>query len=57
MQVAIFVDVDDKTNLDILLPKLARFCIQIDAALGESGIQADSFVQSVILSDGTVLLD
>jgi hypothetical protein len=57
MQIAIYVDVDDKTNLDILLPRLARFCVKIDESLAESGILADSCVQSAILSDGTVLLD
>jgi hypothetical protein len=57
MQIAIYVDVDDATNLDKLLPLLARECVKIDAALEESGIQAEAFVQSVVLSDGTVLLD
>lgn len=57
MQIAIYVDVEDKANLDILIPRLARICVQIDAALEESGIQAEAFVQSVILSDGTVLID
>jgi hypothetical protein len=57
MQIAIYVEVDDKANLNKVLPMLARECVKIDAALGQSGIQAESFVQSAILSDGTVLLD
>ena len=57
MEIAIFVEVDDKTNLDKLLPLLARECVKIDTNLNKSGIQAEAFVQSVVLSDGTVLLD
>ena len=57
MQIAIYVEVDDATNLDQLLPILAKECVKIDAALAQSGIQAEAFVQSAILSDGTVLLD
>jgi hypothetical protein len=57
MQIAIYVDVDDKSNLDILIPSIVKVCLEIDSSLGKSGIQANAFVQSVVLSDGTVLLD
>jgi len=57
MQILIYVDVDDATNLDKLLPVMARQCVYLDEALAGQGISAESFIQSVVLSDGTVLLD
>lgn len=57
MQLAIYVEVDDDTNLDRLLPFLANECVRLDEVLLAKGIKADSFIQSVVLSDGTVLLD
>lgn len=57
MQLAIYVEVDDETNLDRLLPFLANECVRLDEVLLAKGIKADSFIQSVVLSDGTVLLD
>lgn len=57
MQLAIFVEVDDLENLDRLLPVLAKECVRLDEVLISKGIKAESFIQSVVLSDGTVLLD
>ena len=57
MQIAIYVEVDDAINLDKLLPVMARQCVYLDEALAGQAISAESYVQSVVLSDGTVLLD
>lgn len=57
MQIAIYVEVDDAENLDRLLPVMAKECVRLDEVLETKGIKAESFVQSVVLSDGTVLID
>jgi hypothetical protein len=57
MQIAIYVEVDDATNLDKLLPVMVRQCVYLDEALAGHAISAESYIQSVVLSDGTVLLD
>jgi hypothetical protein len=57
MQIAIYVEVDDAANLVKLLPIMARQCVYLDEALAGQGISAESYVQSVVLSDGTVLFD
>lgn len=57
MEIAIYIEVDDATNLDKLLPVMARQCAYLDEALAGHAISAESYIQSVVLSDGTVLLD
>lgn len=57
MQIAVYVEVDDATNLDKLLPIMAKQCVYLDEALAGHAISAESFIQSVVLSDGTVLID
>jgi hypothetical protein len=57
MQIAIYVEVDDATNLDKLLLVMVRQCVYLDEALAGHAISAESYIQSVVLSDGTVLID
>jgi len=57
LEIAIYIEVDDATNLDKLLPVMARQCAYLDEALAGHAISAESYIQSVVLSDGTVLLD
>ncbi len=57
MQIAIYVEVDDATNLDKLLLVLSRECQIIENELRLKGIESDAFVHSAVLEDGEVLFD